>query len=83
VERFVGDVVAVMDDMRIENTHCIGYSAGGSIALTLTKEVRNNYMALPNATIVSFPGMNHDQLLTQSDVILPHIKEFLAHVRKA
>ena len=182
VERFVDDVVAVMDDMSIENAHCIGYSAGGSIALTLAKmvprrvksmillaaspksdtheavrpflqavaadkyaviarmeqagplseamrnrilnndyqallaaialpkpsveadlpkmampflimlgeademvnfqEVRETYRALTNATVVALPGITHDGVFNRSDLVLPHIKEFLAQVSK-
>ncbi len=182
VERFVGDVVAVMDDVGIANAHYIGYSAGGSIGLCVAKtvpkrvrsmillaaspkrdtheaarpflqavaadkyavitrmeqagslskvmrnrilhndyqallaatsvpkpsveadlpkmtmpflilmgekdqfapsqELREIYKVLPNATIVSLPNMNHDQLFTQSNVVLPQIKAFLAQVSK-
>ena len=182
VERFVGDVVAVMDDMSVRNAHYIGYSAGGSIALTLAKmvprrvksmillaaspkrdtheavrpflqavaadkyaviarmeqagplskamrnrilnndyqallaaislpkpsveadlpkmtmpflivlgeademvnfqEVRQSYKALPNATVVTLPDTNHDGIFIHSDLVLPHIKEFLALVNK-
>ena len=182
VVRFMGDVVVVMDDMRIVNAHFIGYSAGGSIALTLAKtvpqrvksmillaaspkrdtheavrpflqavaadkyafiarmeqrgplskairnrimnndyqallaatalpkpsveadlpkmtmpflivlgetdemvsyeEVKQCYKALPNATIVTLPGINHDGVFSRNDLVLPHINEFLAQVSK-
>jgi pimeloyl-ACP methyl ester carboxylesterase len=182
VDRFVGDVVAVMDDLNIRTAHYIGYSAGGSIALTCVKmvpnrvksvillaaspkrdtheavrpflqavaadkyaviarmeqvgplsnamrnrilnndyqallaaialpkpsveadlpkmtipfliilgeademvryqEVSQSYKALPNAKVVPLPGINHDGIFVRSDLVLPHIKEFLAQVSK-
>jgi pimeloyl-ACP methyl ester carboxylesterase len=47
-----------------------------------SQELSDIYKVLPNATIVSLPNMNHDQLFVQSDIVLPHIKEFLARVSK-
>jgi len=38
---------------------------------------------LPDATFFSIPGVNHVQSITRSDVVLPHVKEFLARVSKA
>jgi len=33
---------------------------------------------MPNASYVSFPGLDHSETLTRSDLVLPHVKEFLA-----
>jgi pimeloyl-ACP methyl ester carboxylesterase len=33
---------------------------------------------MPNASYVSFPGLDHIEVLTRSDLVLPHVKEFLA-----
>ena len=38
---------------------------------------------LPNATVVSLPGLDHLQGYTRSDLVLPHIKNFLARVSQA
>jgi pimeloyl-ACP methyl ester carboxylesterase len=37
---------------------------------------------IPNARFVSLPGCDHGTAITRSDLILPHIKEFLAGVGK-
>ena len=38
---------------------------------------------LPDATFVSLPGLVHIQGATRSDLVLPHIKKFLARVSQA
>ena len=40
------------------------------------------YSILPNATFVILPGFDHVQAGTRSDIVLPHIKKFLAQVSK-
>jgi pimeloyl-ACP methyl ester carboxylesterase len=37
---------------------------------------------LPDATYVPFPGFHHGQLFSRSDILIPHIKKFLAEVSK-
>jgi len=37
---------------------------------------------LPNATFFSLPGLDHNQTFHRSDLVLPHVKEFLARVSK-
>ena len=37
---------------------------------------------IPQARFISFPGLNHFQAGSRSDLILPHIKEFLEQVSK-
>ena len=37
---------------------------------------------LPNATFVSFPGLDHSLSGGGPDLVIPHIKEFLARVNK-
>ena len=32
---------------------------------------------IPGAAFVSFPGLNHGQVSQGSDVVLPHVTEFL------
>jgi pimeloyl-ACP methyl ester carboxylesterase len=46
------------------------------------QEVRQSYKALPNATVVTLPGTNHDGVFNGSDLVLTLIKEFLAKVSK-
>ena len=45
--------------------------------------VQENANRLPNATFVSLPGLDHIQAETRSDLVLPHIKRFLARVSQA
>jgi hypothetical protein len=33
---------------------------------------------LPDATLATFPGLNHIQTYFSSDIVLPHITAFLA-----
>jgi len=35
---------------------------------------------LPDATFVSFPGLDHGQAGSRLDLVIPHIKDFLARV---
>jgi pimeloyl-ACP methyl ester carboxylesterase len=37
---------------------------------------------LPDATFVTIPGMNHDQALMHSELVIPHLKAFLARASK-
>jgi len=37
---------------------------------------------MPNATFVSFPKLSHVETLCRSDLVIPHIKKFLATVRR-
>jgi len=32
---------------------------------------------MPNATWVSMPGLNHDEAMRHSNLVLPHVTEFL------
>ncbi len=38
---------------------------------------------IPNATFVSFSGLNHDATLMHSELVIPHVKKFLTEVSKA
>lgn len=38
--------------------------------------------AMPDARFVSFPGLNHVQTSRTSELVLPHVKKFLAEVNK-
>ena len=38
---------------------------------------------IPNATFVSFPGLNHGQTNRRSDLVLPHVEAFLARASQA
>jgi hypothetical protein len=42
-----------------------------------TKECSDH---IANATFVSLPGLDHNQVVRRPNVILPHIKKFLAEV---
>lgn len=41
---------------------------------------REGAAKLPDATFLTVPGMNHDQALMHSELVIPHIKKFLAQV---
>ena len=36
---------------------------------------------MPNVTFVSFPGLNHGQTSRRSDLVLPHVTEFLSKLK--
>jgi hypothetical protein len=38
---------------------------------------------MPNAAFVALDGLDHAQGLTRSDLVLPHVLEFLARVEDA
>lgn len=40
------------------------------------------YGALPNVTFLVLPGLDHTRALRRSDLVLPHVKEFLVGVGK-
>jgi len=39
--------------------------------------------SIPNATFVSFPGLDHIPTFFGSDFVLPHINKFLEEVRQS
>ena len=39
-------------------------------------------MKITDAAFFSLPGLDHNQSWTRSDLVLPHVKEFLARVSK-
>jgi pimeloyl-ACP methyl ester carboxylesterase len=43
-------------------------------------EFKKLFTNLPDATSFSLPGLNHAQAFARSDLVLPHIKEFLSRV---
>lgn len=43
---------------------------------------REGAAKLPDATFVTIPGMNHDQALMHSELVIPHLKAFLARASK-
>ena len=53
---------------------------GESDKLAPPIKVKEDIKRLPNATLVSLPGLNHVQGLARSDLVLPHIMKFLAEV---
>ena len=42
----VGDVTAVLDDLRIDRAHCLGYSDGGEVALGAAKFAQGRFTSL-------------------------------------
>jgi len=47
--------------------------------ITAVKEANRR---LPNSTFFSLPDLNHFQAFNRSDLVLPHVKEFLSRVSK-
>jgi hypothetical protein len=35
---------------------------------------------MPNGTLVSLPDLNHSEAFFRSDLVLPHVRKFLARV---
>ena len=56
---------------------------GESDELASHANIKEYAKRLPNATFVSLPGLDHIQGWTRSDLVLPHIKKFLAQVSQA
>ena len=48
----------------------------------LYEGVKECVQQMPNATFVSFPGLDHGQTSRRSDLVLPHVTEFLSKVRE-
>ncbi len=46
------------------------------------QEIKEVYKNLPDATFFTLPGLNHGQTWVRSDLVLPHVKEFLARVSR-
>jgi pimeloyl-ACP methyl ester carboxylesterase len=46
------------------------------------KKLKQVFSAVPKLTFVEFPGLYHGTLINRSDLLVPHIKEFLARVSK-
>ena len=57
--------------------------AGESDQLALHTDIQEYAKRFPNATFVSLPGLDHIQGFTRSDLALPHIQKFLAHLSQA
>jgi pimeloyl-ACP methyl ester carboxylesterase len=55
---------------------------GESDHLWPPKVVNRAFSALPNATFLVLPGLDHVQAGMRSDLVVPHVKEFLAKVGK-
>ena len=45
-------------------------------------EVKEGYSVLPDMKFISLPDLDHSQCWQRSDIVVPHIKEFLARVNK-
>jgi pimeloyl-ACP methyl ester carboxylesterase len=56
---------------------CLVYAGEKDAACAKAKEAA---ALMPRATFVSFPGFNHGQCYFQSEVVIPHIRKFLAEV---
>jgi pimeloyl-ACP methyl ester carboxylesterase len=46
------------------------------------KKLKQVFSAVPKLTFVEFSGLYHGTLINRSDLLVPHIKEFLAQVNK-
>jgi pimeloyl-ACP methyl ester carboxylesterase len=58
---------------------CLVYCGDLDPSYTGAKECVNH---MPKARFVSLPGLHHGTAFAQSDLVLPHIKEFLSKVNK-
>ncbi len=56
---------------------CLLYSGEADGILT---QVQACVQKMPNAKLVSFPGLNHPEGFYRADVVLPHVKKFLTEI---
>jgi pimeloyl-ACP methyl ester carboxylesterase len=59
------------------NLPCFTYAGEADIYPTALKKTVSK---MPNARFISLPGLNHEAAFMRSDLVIPHIKEFLAQV---
>jgi pimeloyl-ACP methyl ester carboxylesterase len=58
---------------------CLAYAGEDDIYPSALKKTASK---MPNARFISFSGLNHGTAFSRSDLILPHVKEFLAKANK-
>ena len=51
---------------------------GNAVAMARTPVMDALMRDCPHATLVTFPGLDHGQTSRRSDLVLPHLKPFLA-----
>jgi pimeloyl-ACP methyl ester carboxylesterase len=70
-KNFTSDIIAVLDDLKIEKAHCWGYSLGGYLAFCLSRDYPKRF----HSFII---GGSHPQGLTKVVIaLLKHIREKL------
>jgi pimeloyl-ACP methyl ester carboxylesterase len=55
----------------------------GGEADSVTPRMQESVQRMPNATFVSFPGLNHPEAFWRSDLVLPVVMKFLHGLRDA
>ncbi len=63
------------DNLPTTTIPCLLYASEGDSRYA---DVKRCSETIPNATFVSFPGPGHIQTFCRSDLVLPHVREFLA-----
>ncbi|MGF1470204.1 MAG: alpha/beta fold hydrolase [Rubrobacteraceae bacterium] len=69
------DISDTLSDVEIP---CLLYAGGADPICPLVEKCAEE---LPDATFFSMPGLNHIQAAIRSDLVLPHVTEFLANQR--
>jgi len=69
------------DDLPDMDMPCLVF-VGEADELYPYQKAKEVYKKLPNRTFVSFPDLNHVQTIDRSDLLLPHVTEFLTRVSK-
>lgn len=68
---------SLIDDLPRMNMPFLLFVGESDFAFEGAKETSE---LLPNATFISFPGLDHVQAGSRLDLVIPHIKEFLSRV---
>ena len=73
----VGSSPSLIDDLPRMNMPFLLFVGESDFGFSGAKETSE---LLPDATFVSFPGLDHIQAGSRLDLVIPHIKEFLSRV---
>jgi pimeloyl-ACP methyl ester carboxylesterase len=77
--RRLADGQGVEEILPAINVPCLVFAATADAFYPGAKEAAS---LMPNATFVSFPGLDHTGCIASTGLVLPHVKKFLAEVSK-
>jgi len=73
----IGSSPSIIDDVPRMNMPFLLFVGESDFSFSGSKETSE---LLPDATFVSFPGLDHIQAGSRLDLVIPHIKDFLARI---